>query len=227
MVFMSDNINFSYRTSLHGGSDLINIDFEFLYQMNDYSFFKDKIHITLGRDQLNWIPVGLYIEDRRDVVFITLLSAPEHNLDSNLFRFCALLHWWSLHRRKIGEICESVLQYISILASLLHFKNLQIQKILEGMASSIHSCELMLLDIRDFATLVRTSGICEGVASYAQCGLGRTRMFHFDKEVPPELSSKHTEKPNGKLLFPLNTEVVSDKSLGQNKVLPKRVICWN
>lgn len=62
MVFMFDNIHFSYRTSLHGGSDLINIDFDFLHQMNDYLFFKDKIHITLGRDQLSGISVSVCIE---------------------------------------------------------------------------------------------------------------------------------------------------------------------
>lgn len=62
MVFMFDNIHFSYSTSLHGESDLINIDFDFLHQMNDYSYFKDKIHIILGRDQLNGIPLSVCIQ---------------------------------------------------------------------------------------------------------------------------------------------------------------------
>lgn len=50
---MFDNIHFSYSTSLHGESDLINVDFDFLHQMKEYSFFKDEIHITLSRDQVN------------------------------------------------------------------------------------------------------------------------------------------------------------------------------
>lgn len=58
MELMFDNIHFGYSTSLHGGSDLINIDFDFLHQMNEYSFFKDKIHITLSRDQVNRFPAS-------------------------------------------------------------------------------------------------------------------------------------------------------------------------
>jgi len=58
MVLMFDNIHFSYSTSLRGGNDLINIDFYFLLQMNEYSYFKDKIHIILSRDQVNRFPVS-------------------------------------------------------------------------------------------------------------------------------------------------------------------------
>lgn len=39
-------------------------------------------------------------------------------------------------------------------------------------------------------------------------------MFPFDKAVPPKFSSKCTEKPNGKVCFSSNTEVLLDKSLG-------------
>lgn len=78
------------------------------------------------------------------------------------------------------------------------------------------------MDICDLATLVRTSGGCESVASHTQCGLGRTRKFHFDKAVPPEVSSKQTENPNGKFLFSLSAEVVLDKSLGAKPSLAKK-----
>lgn len=74
MVFMFDNIHFSYSTSLHGGSDLINIDFDSLHQMNHYSFFKDKIHITLGRDQLNGIPVSFCIIEKAKGMQFSLIS---------------------------------------------------------------------------------------------------------------------------------------------------------
>lgn len=96
------------------------------------------------------------------------------------------------------------------------------QKILEGMASSTHSHELMLLDICDLATLIRTCGSCESMGSHTQRGLGQTKMFHFDKAVLSELSSKHTEKPNGKILFSLNIEVMLDKSLGTKQSFAKK-----
>lgn len=47
-------------------------------------------------------------------------------------------------------------------------------------------------------------------------------MFHFDKVVPPECSSKYTEKPNGKIFFSLNTEVVLDRSLGTKQSFAKQ-----
>lgn len=47
-------------------------------------------------------------------------------------------------------------------------------------------------------------------------------MYHFDKAVLSELSSKHTEKPNGKFLFSLNIEVVLDKSLGVKQSFAKK-----
>jgi len=56
----------------------------------------------------------------------------------------------------------------------------------------------------DLITLVVFNRSCEGVAGHTQCGLGRTRRLCFDKTDPPELCPKNTEKPNGKLLSPLN-----------------------
>jgi len=49
MVFMFDKIHFSYSSSLLEEMRLINIEFDFLHQMNQYSFFKDEIHIALER----------------------------------------------------------------------------------------------------------------------------------------------------------------------------------
>lgn len=74
MVFMFDNIHFSYSTSLHEGSDLINIDLDFLHQMSDCLFFKDKIHIILGRDQLNEISVSVCTEKAKGKQFSLLSS---------------------------------------------------------------------------------------------------------------------------------------------------------
>lgn len=47
-------------------------------------------------------------------------------------------------------------------------------------------------------------------------------MFPFDKAVPPKFSSKHAEKPNGKVCFSSNTEVVLDKSLGAKQSFAKK-----
>lgn len=97
MVLMFDTINFSYSTSLLGGSYLIDTDSYFLHQMNEYSFFKGEIH--LSKDQGNRFP-----EDKRDEIFFAFLLASEYNLVLKFFHFCALLHWRSLHRRKIREV---------------------------------------------------------------------------------------------------------------------------
>lgn len=75
MVLMFDNIHFSDSPSLHGGSDLINIDVDFLQQMNEYSFFKDEIHITLSRDQVNRFPVNDCMWKTKGMQFFFLLSS--------------------------------------------------------------------------------------------------------------------------------------------------------
>lgn len=90
MVLMFDNIRFSYSTFLHGGRDLINIDFDFLHQMKECSLFKDRIHIK-QRPSKQVSCEWLHVEEKRDPIFFPFLPAPD--LDSNFFSFCGLLHW--------------------------------------------------------------------------------------------------------------------------------------
>lgn len=129
-------INFSYSTSLPGGIYLLNTDSYFLHQMNEYLFFKGEIHITLSKDQGNRFP-----EDKREEIVFAFLLASDCNLVLKFFSFCALLSGDHFTEGKLGRFF-SILQYLSILDSLLHLKKLVIGKKDEGKLSSLHSCEL-------------------------------------------------------------------------------------
>lgn len=58
--------------------------------MNEYSFFKDEIHITLESPSKQVSHEWPYVEDKGNAIFLPFLPAPFNNLELPCFSFCTL-----------------------------------------------------------------------------------------------------------------------------------------
>jgi len=135
MVFMFDKIHFSYSSSLLEEMRLINIEFDFLHQMNQYSFFKDEIHIALERPNKQVSHEWPYEEDKGAAMFLPFLPAPTSDLDLLFFTFYMLLaiiaqprklfEWmfmtcWSFTVQEVSTSCEMHMKEWLLFSTIVH-----------------------------------------------------------------------------------------------------------